>query len=162
MFYSIYGLQPIRQLGGYGFCIRLWPEFKVAVANYNRTEAQIHTAVERLGRGWLDCCGYDKMFDPDNCGFDADKKAKLGPRTRRMYEPNRDLRVSWGNWGIEHISVPGDACGLDVGTGPMTPRDGRILTPHNVDCWRQVQLLLVVFCWFADDIALNWELKNRH
>lgn len=34
MFYSIYGLCPRRDMdmGGYGFSIKLWPEFKRAVS----------------------------------------------------------------------------------------------------------------------------------
>jgi len=160
MFYSIFGLEPQKQMSGAGFCIRLWPLFREAVANYNRTQEQINTLLKIRGRRWLDCCGFDTIFDPDNCGFDADRNLPPGPNARPMYEPNRDLIISWGEWGVEHITVPGNACGLDIGEYPLTPHEGKMLAPHNVDSWKQAQLLLVVFCWIADDIALNWELKN--
>lgn len=162
MHYSISGLYPRRDMamGGYGFSVKLWPRWRELVAHRALTQEMVCTGLDRMGRDWLDACGYDGLFDPDNCGWDADPKAKPGPKAHPMYEPNRDLRVSWGEWGPEHISVPGDACGLDIAEGLHAPRGGRILVPHNVDCWRQVQLLLITFCWFADDLALGWQVKE--
>ena len=162
MFYSIEGLCPRRDMdmGGYGFSVNLWPSFREAVEKRGLTQENIDNAIQRMGRSWLDACGYDGMFDPDNFGFNANRKKPPGPKARPLYEPNRDLRVKWGEWGPEHITVPGDACGLDIDRSIGSPRDGRVLLPHNVDCWRQVQLLLIVFCWFASDLALNMEISG--
>jgi hypothetical protein len=161
--YSIVGLCPNREnpMGGYGFSIKLWPLFREMVASYpHNDQLSINKAIDTMGREWLDACGYSQIFDPNNCGVDANPKKKPGPKSRPAYQPNRDLRVQWGEWGPEHITVPGDACGLDIDQGLYSPHDGRILAPHNVDNWRQVQLLLITFCWFADDIMLNWEIKQ--
>ena len=161
--YSIYGLCPRRDMdmGGYGFSIKLWPLWQEMVANYpHNDQDEINRAVENMGRQWLDACKYDAIFDIDNCGLDADPKKKPGPNAGPMYQPNRDLRVQWGEWGPEHITVPGNACGLDISDDFGAPQGGRILHPHNVDCWKQVHLLLVTFCWFADDIMLRWQIKE--
>jgi hypothetical protein len=160
MFYSIVGLCPRPQLGGHGFSIKLYSRFRDAVAERNITQEDADHVVSHMGRMWLDACGYDGIFDPDNCGYDADPSLPPGPRARPLYEPNMALRVRWGEWGPEHIDVPGNACGLDINTGLHAPRGGRILHPHNVDCWSQVNLLLIVFTWFADDLALNWEISR--
>ena len=78
------------------------------------------------------------MFDPDNCGCMADPEAKLGPRAHPLYEPNIALRISWGEWGLEHITVPGDACGLDIEHHTFgNTLDGPVLQPHNIDTWNQ-------------------------
>lgn len=161
MFYSISGLCPIQQMGGYGFNIKLWPGFKDMVTSYNIDQEKVDKGIENMGRHWLDICGYDSIYDPDNSGFDRDKNKPLGPNARPMYLPNRDLRISWGEWGPEHITVPGNACGLDIDRSIGAPRNGRILLPHNVDCWQQVNLLLITFCWFADTLALNFQIKER-
>jgi hypothetical protein len=161
MFYSIAGLCPTLNLGGFGFCIKLYPEFREAVAVAGIDQTAANNAMERLGRLWLDCCGFDGIFDPDNCGFERDEKRPPGPNAQPSYRPNREFRIKWGEWGPEHITVPGNACGLDISrSGFGSPRDGAILNPHNVDSWRQVQLLLVSFCWFADSVALAWECNK--
>ncbi len=161
--YSIDGLCPNRDqtMGGYGFSIKLYPQWKEIVAASGLDQTKVAMALVNMGREWLDCCGYNAIFDPDNCGFQADPNLKPGPNSRHSYQPNRDLRVSWGEWGLEHISVPGNACGLDIGTGPGGPRDGKVLWPHNIDCSQQIQLLLITFCWFADSMMLTWDLHKE-
>ena len=57
--------------------------------------------------------------------------------------------------GPEHITVPGNACGLDVDQGLGAPRDGKVLQPHNIDSSNQVILLLTVFTTIADLIINN-------
>lgn len=164
MFYVIQSLCPRTDIdmGRHGFSIKLYPAFKEAVAVSEIDQAGVHRALDNMGRDWLDACGYNGIFDIDNCGFHADPSLPPGPKARPMYEPNRDMRVSWGEWGPEHISVPGNACGLDIDVrGFGSPDGGAILYPHNVDSWSQKQLLLITFCWFAETIALNYECKQR-
>ena len=158
MFYDIEGLEPSHCMGGYGFLIRLHPNCRELVAASGIDQDKAEAVLSRMGRHWLDCCGYDSIFDPDNCGHLADRKLPPGPNARHSYQPNRDLRITWGEWGLEHITVPGNACGLDLDARSLhSPRGGRVLVPHNVDCWSQVQLLLIVFTWFAHTLVLHAE-----
>lgn len=163
MHYDIIGLCPRMDLdmGRHGFGIKLYPEWEGLVTNRALTQENVETALENLGRLWLDACGFDRIFDPDNCGHDKDLSKPPGPEARPSYRPNEDLRVSWGPWGPEHISVPGNACGLDLDQGIDAPQDGRTLQPHNIDTVHQKLLLLVVFTWFAEDLALNWQLHDK-
>lgn len=145
-------------MGRHGFTISLHPKWRELVAGCDLNEQKIHGALDVLGRGWLDECGFAGMFDPDNCGFQADKKLPPGPNARPMYQPNRDLRVTWGEWGPEHITVPGNACGLDIDRHSFgSILRGPSLLPHNIDNWKQKQLLLVTFCWIAESIILYSE-----
>ncbi len=161
MFYHVQIGTPVRDMGGWGFNVQLWPAWKAAVEKAKLDQAMVNRAVGNLGRRWLDACGYDGIFDPDNCGFDADRKKPAGPNTRPMYLPNHDLHVQWGEWGPEHITVPGNACGLDIDKGIAAPHDGRVLYPHNVDCMAQAYLLMLVFSWFAGTVILENEVAGR-
>lgn len=143
-------------MGCHGFCIDLsedWPEM---VAKSKLSADNIATLIDVEGRRWLDGCGYTGTFDPDNCGVWADRSKPPGPNARPSYEPRTSIRVSWGPWGVEHITVPGDACGLDMDNHSFGSflRGGRRLLPHNIDSWQQKQLLLVVFCEIAESIVL--------
>ncbi len=151
-------------MGRCGFCVRLYPGFKAAVAKSGLDQQKVNTVIHDMHRVWLDGCGYVMMYDPD-----ADpraeweekhtgKKAKLGPRAHKLYGEH-EIRVSWGEWGPEHITVPGDACGLDIGGG-LKPPGGECLCPHNVDNLSQVVLLLCVFTEFAGYVIMETESKE--
>ncbi len=153
--YHIRGLCPQHDIGGCGFSVLLWPAWKDAVAKSGLTQKAADTVLKTMGREWLDGCGYDQMFDPDNCGFGKENRPP-GPNARKMYEPGTSLRVAWGEWGPEHITVPGNACGLDLEMAAIyRPQKGAALLPHNVDTIRQAHLLLVVFTFFADTVILR-------
>jgi len=143
MHYQIVGLCPVKDhlLGGWGFGIKLFPEFKECVKKSKINSDQSFKAVEQMGRIWLDSCGYGR-------------KMSFNGKERYLYEVNMDLRVSWGDWGPEHITVPGDACGLDISDSIMGPTNGKYLSPHNVDTMNQAMLLLIVFTWFAESIYI--------
>lgn len=164
MYYDIDCLCPRTDIdmSRHGFCIKLYPEWRELVAHRDLSQEQVETALTNMGRLWLDACGYNQIFDPDNCGARNDRDIPPGPNARPSYQPNQDLRVSWGEWGPEHISVPGNACGLDCEEGSGSPRGGRTLQPHNIDSASQKLLLLIVFTWFASDMALHWEQKTDH
>ena len=162
MFYSIANLYPAQTMGGYGFSIRLWPLFQQGVKQVDLTQENINKAIENFGRGWLDSCGYSTMVDPDRelkfgDTLDRNGKKPLGPKAYHLYQP-REIRVSWGEWGPEHITVPGNACGLDIDKSFGSPKHGAQLLPHNIDCWNQVNLILIVFTFFADNIARSLEV----
>ena len=149
------------QMGGYGFGINLFPGMKEAVAKSDMTQQRANQVVEKMGRMWLDACGYAAMHDPDQAdpmaAWEArrlGKPLKLGPNAKPLYD-TWCIRVSWGEWGVEHLTVPGDACGLDIDRGFGGMRGGVTLQPHNVDNSSQVLLLLVVFTWFADYLVAD-------
>lgn len=158
MHYDIEGLEPLDHVsvGRHAFCITLHPGWFELVRDSKLTQEWIDRVIGQRGRRWLDCCGFDSMFDIDNCGADADRSKPPGPRAEKSYKPLQDLRVQWGPWGPEHIVVPGNACGLDLDTsgGAMATSGGRVLCPHNIDTWEQKNLLLIVFTFIASSMAL--------
>lgn len=142
-------------MGRHGFGIDLAPEWREAVIKSGLTQEKINTMLERCGREWLDLSGFNRIFDPDNCGHEADCKKPPGQNSYPMHQPLRDLRVQWGQWGAEHISIPGNACGLDVdrGIGCLFKGGSRLL-PHNIDSLNQKYLLLIVFTEIAESVLL--------
>ncbi len=78
MLYHIIGLCPQPRMSGAGFCIHLWPAWKEAVARADLNQAKINTAIKNLHRSWLDGCGYDAIFDPDEDPMDGWKREKAG------------------------------------------------------------------------------------
>ncbi len=165
MYYAIQGLCPRNDIsmGAHGFSISLHPEWKDLVAKCELSQEKIDRLIEAMGRTWLDACGFNAIYDPDNCGAWRDKALPPGPNARPMYS-HREIRVSWGEWGAEHITVPGNACGLDIERHSFNSLlRGPSLTPHNIDCWSQKQLFLIVFCEIANDIILFSEsMKSTH
>lgn len=156
--YLIRGLCPRTDIsvGRHAFHIELACTWPALVEASEITQENIDHQIKTQGAGWLDACGYGSMYDPDNCGFYADKSKPPGPNTKRMHEPRTSIRVSWGKWGPEHITVPGNACGLDIdrnGFGCFL-ENGVGLYPHNIDCWQQKNLLLIVFTEIAESIVL--------
>ena len=167
MFYHIKGLCPRpSDVSGCGFCIDLWPAFKEAVAKCNLNQQLVDNGINSLHRGWLDGCGFDQIVDPDEDPLERWKAKnglehkKPGPNAYKLYD-RHSIRVQWGEWGPEHITVPGNACGLDLDTHTVCgPRGGVSLLPHNIDTIRQAHLCLVVFAWFADSIILRSTVKG--
>lgn len=136
-----------RGCSGCNVGIQLFPAWRQAWRTYEYSPGKkmnqdaASTAVASLHRQWLDNCGYDTMYDPDGRDPMADwearslgKTRKLGPNARKLYDVH-SIRVSWGEWGPEHITVPGNACGLDIcyGMGMSRRQGGKFLAPHNVD-----------------------------
>jgi hypothetical protein len=127
--YKIKGWMPNRQnqMGGSGFSIVLTQKWREAVEKAGLTQANA-----------------DKFLSSDvlkellkQHGFSAERTG--------------EVRIHWGAWGIEHISVPGNACGLDINYSPMGYIWGEVsLDPHNVDTIYQASLILAIFLWFAD------------
>lgn len=161
MLYHIDGLCPRTDIdmGRCGFMVKLWPAWRDEVAKTDEFDsANILQAVNTLGKAWLDGCGFNAWYDPDKPAENDIKK--MGPNRRRLYEPRSSIQVRWGEWGPEHITIPGNACGLDIDQGLGAPRGGRVLLPHNVDSIHQAHLLLVIFTWFAGVIVSNMELRE--
>lgn len=119
-----------QQLGGCGFCIILTPKWKEAVINSSLTQEKIDNLIANLGKPLLE--GHGR-----SCYLDS---------------PNSVLKISWGEWGVEHISVPGNACGLDIDSGfSLGCKNGeRCLLPHNVDSIGQASMILALFLKIAE------------
>lgn len=79
-------------MGAHDFSVDLHPDYKLAVDRSGLTGGRVDAMVQEQGRAWLDCAGFS---------------------TERV-APGSDLRVGWGRWGPEHITVPGNSCGLDI------------------------------------------------
>lgn len=142
MLYMIETGVPSRNMSGFGFTILLWPRWRDLVAKSGINQKEAERVIKDFGRRWLDACGYDAM---------------IGATTRPLYEPGEALHAQWGEWGLEHITVPGNGCGLDLGQAVGIPEGGAALTPHNVDSMRQAYLLQLVFNWFAGAMITLWK-----
>lgn len=132
-------------MGVHGFCIDLHPDVPALVEASGIDQEHADTALSRICKLWLQRCGF-KHYLHDG---DDDRSVRCL------------VRIGWGEWGPEHISVPGNACGLDISDscGCLFP-GGRMLSPHNVDTLAQKYLLTTVFCFFVESIYLQsraWE-----
>ena len=132
--YHIIGMQPRRDMGGFGFCVKLFPSLPAAVEASGMRQQHATQWIKSFGTSLLEAHGFDADF-------------------AELY-----LRVTWGKWGPEHITIPGNACGLDLDDGPFKPPGGRMLSPHNVDSVRQSHLLLCIFTGLMDLLVCNQEL----
>ena len=133
--YHLCSWHPSHDMGGCGFNIKLYPAWKDAVAAYALDADAVEHARVTMSKQWL-----------EGFGFPSDE---IAIRT--------SIRLSVGPWGVEHITVPGNACGLDLDDRPFAPSGGRLLSPHNVDSIRQAGLLLAIFSFFADTLVLHQE-----
>lgn len=127
------------KLGNHGFAIELLPMFREHVARSGIDQGKVNCLIEHSGGEWLKACGYSNRYRP------------------------REIRVDWGEWGPEHISVPGNACGLDIDRSPFGVfcPGAAMLTDHNIDCWAQKQLLLLTFTELAADVALFGRVEAK-
>jgi hypothetical protein len=164
--YSIDGLNPSGGMGGHGFVIHLHLDFHKAVAVSDIQQEHVDRVLKAYGPEWLINTGHTHYYDPgayhDPWDFDERRrKYKIPSDEARLSEK---LSVTWGEWGPEHITVPGNACGLDLdkGTSGCIFDDGVCLVPHNIDSWNQKMLLLLIFTWFAHAVGLDYIVaKNK-
>lgn len=141
--YHIQGWNPFvkASMGGNGFYVLLFPDWKLAVQSYtDLTQESANQAVQTMFKSWLEGHGWESLAKHDL--------------------PKCSIRVTWGQWGPEHITVPGNACGLDISDGISAPRNGKVLLPHNVDAGSQASLLLTIFLFFADCLVMNAIMKD--
>lgn len=133
--YKIQGWFPtVGQMGGCGFNIILTPQWKEAVSKSILNQDKIDSLINNIGERLLEGHGRRKSYTNISC----------------------DLRVKWGEWGPEHITVPGDACGLDISTCTIGCKEGEvILGPHNVDSISQASMILTLFLQIAEILELG-------
>ena len=128
--YKIKSWLPSQRPNGASFYIVLTDKFRKAVEKSKLTQENMDALIVNLGNAILSghgCQEVDKNMLPCN------------------------LRVKWGEYGPEHISVPGNACGLDIDTRFVGALPGEVaLMPHNVDTIRQASMLLSIFIYIAE------------
>lgn len=138
--YKIKGWFPIREMGGCGFNIVLTAEWKDSVSKSDLNQEKINNLIDNLGPKMLESHGYDNISEP------------------KYY-----LRVKWGEWGPEHITVPGNACGLDIDNSSIGCEEGEVcLSPHNVDSITQASMILTLFTRIAELLESEiWLRKHK-
>ncbi|QDU82649.1 hypothetical protein Pla110_44100 [Polystyrenella longa] len=158
--YLIDSLCPSGGMGGHGFTIHLSPEFRDAVKSSGIGQPQVDHVLKNYGDEWASKCGLLHRYDPNRRRL-SHRFVSSGTIPSDEASCHHGITIRWGEWGPEHITVPGNACGLDIDSCPSVYRGGRILLPHNVDHWGQVNLLLIVFCWFAHSVALQNSVNDE-
>lgn len=119
--YDIQYWHPRIGMNGSAFTVALFPEWKSYVQKSKVTQEDIDRVIAECNPAWQEGVGMDP-------------------------EVNNPIRITWGEWGPEHISVPGNACGLDIDMDAIgSPIGGACLVPHNVDSLKQASLLLSAF-----------------
>ena len=128
--YKIKSWLPSQRPNGASFYIVLTDKFRQAVEKSNLTQENMDALIVNLGNAILSSHGYQEV----------DKNMLLC-----------NLRVKWGEYGPEHISVPGSDCGLDIDTHFVGQLPGEVaLMPHNIDTIRQASMLLSIFIYIAE------------
>jgi hypothetical protein len=128
--YKIKSWLPSRRPNGAAFFIVLTDKFRKAVEKSKLTQENMDALIVNLGNAILSSLGYPEV----------DKNMLLC-----------ELRVKWGEYGPEHISVPGNACGLDIDTHFVGQLPGEVaLMPHNIDTVSQASMLLSIFIYIAE------------
>lgn len=136
--YFIQNWQPEQRMNGAGFSVVLFHRWKEMVKKYGLTQEMVDNSKMKMAEYWLSGNGYDtKLFE------------------------HTDIRITVGEWGVEHLSVPGNACGLDIDRSCLlAPKGGVVLIPHNVDSIRQASLLLTVYNFYAERVLEYWRASN--
>ena len=130
--------QPRQGMNGSGFSIELFPEWKERIIKSDLTFKKANNMINVFKDIWLENHGYDVELH------------KYG-----------GVRFMWDDeWGIRSLSVPGNACGLDLGTGIGLVKGGMALEPHNIDTLRQASLLLTIFSQIADYLIMEKKMEE--
>ena len=140
--YRLQGWFPNGEMGGAGFGIILTPKWKEAVAHSDINQEKVDNLIRNLGNTIL--------------------KAHRRDAVEEHMLPC-SLRVKWGEWGPEHITVPGNACGLDIDTRCVGVFPGEAgLMPHNVDSVFQASMILTLFTKIAEILEAEQWLRERN
>lgn len=140
--YRITGWFPkAGQMGGCGFAITLTQAWKEAVAKSELNQEKVDNLIDGYGKGILE--GHGMNIEDSHVKY--------------------YFRISWGEWGTEHITVPGNACGLDIYEDGITWGENEVqLAPHNVDTISQASMILTLFLRIAEFLeAEKWQRENN-
>lgn len=140
--YRIKGWMPPldgQTFGGWSFNIILTPKWKDLVSKSDLNQERIDNIIHNMGKHILRGHGIDIDTDP------------------KYY-----IRISWGEWGPEHITVPGNSCGLDIDYSAIAYNDGEAtLSPHNLDTMTQASIILTLFLKIAELLESEDWLRNN-
>lgn len=135
--YRIKGWFPNGNMGGAGFYIILTQKWKEAVTKSDIDQKAVDNLIQSIGNDILQAHGYKSV---------------------EQHLLSCSLRVIWGEWGPEHIIVPGNACSLDINN-----HDNEIvLTPHNIDTVSQASMLLTLFVYIAEVLESEESFRNSN
>lgn len=70
----------------------------------------------------------------------------------------RQVRMKWGEWGIEYLYVDMDCCCMGIDSDFSFYEGGRRTSPHNIDNWRQKNLMLGIYLEFFSTI--EWATRT--
>jgi len=150
LYQIVTGIPRRGECAGFSFEIKLWPAWKDLIAASDPwTPEEWKNFYENVGNPLLDACGYSEISS-----FAEGDSHRLFDATRGA------IRIQWGDWGPEHITIPGNGCGLDLDDGLHAPRGGRVLVPHNVDVLKQAYLLQLIFNWIANLLISNSDYQK--
>lgn len=139
--YRLQGWCPNGEMGGAGFNIILTPKWKEAVAKSEINQEGVDNLIQNIG----------------NYILKGHRRDVVDKHMLFCY-----LRVIWGEWGPEHITVPGNACGLDIDTRcPGCLPEEVALTPHNVDSVYQASMILTIFSRIAEILESEEWIRNN-
>lgn len=139
--YRIVGWFPSakQEMGGCGFNIILTPEWKKVVEKSGLTQEKVDALIYNIGEAVLEGHGRDYCMD----------------------NVMHYLQIRWGEWGPEHITVPGNACGLDITNTSIGCKEGEAcLCPHNVDSISQASMILTLFTTIAEYLGCGIDIKR--
>lgn len=134
---TLYPYYQVVPSSAVNFKVKLWPEWRVVVfiAQKYAKPGAVATWEAAHVATLLKECDFDLTRYPPT---------------------HRAVKLGFGPWGLEHLTVPGASCGLDLEI-TNEPVDGRVLTPHNVDNFRQAHLLQTIFSWWANSF---WQVAS--
>lgn len=139
--YKLQGWCPSGEMGGAGFAIILTPKWKEAVSQSNINQEKMDNLIRNMG----------------NYILKGHRREAVEEYMLPCY-----LKVVWGEWGPEHITVPGNACGLDIDTRcPGCRPDEVALTPHNIDSVYQASMILTLFIKIAEFLESEQWLREH-
>lgn len=134
LYHIVWSPNLTQSMGGAGFCIVLYPAFKELASKSDLNE-KLPQFIKNMEPIWL-----------QNHGLDVE-----------VFK--RTTRGTWGEWGLEHFSVSGNACGLDIGES-LRYENCMELSPHNVDSLRQASQLLTFFLKVVDYMLSEEYMRN--
>lgn len=139
--YRLQGWFP--QITNSGFSIILSKEWKNAVSNSKINQEKIDKLIDNIGNDILQGHGINNV-----------EKHLI-----KYY-----INVKWGEYGPEHINVPGNACGLDIDIDKSCANcnlNEISLVPHNVDSLNQASMILTIFVKIAEILESEIWLREH-
>jgi len=141
-----------------GFMVYLFSDWKRAVSLSGITQETINDFI--LHSGLIQLILHFPHVGKDWPWYKGNKLAKpieSFSAEEKLLVITKDLDITWGEWGPERISVPGNGwCGIYLDHSKVKD-DSAALVPHNVGSLEQFSLLMYIFLEFADKLQSTLE-----